>query len=113
MKTVIVRLKFFLHNINLSRVVCTHLFSKQHTETHRMCVGVVFIAVGVAISKIETTIHAVHFLLDGIGYGIHGIGVTPFIDKLASAVKDNGTEPTKETPQEVVSAQSIAECKEI
>lgn len=81
------KLQFLWYKINISRVICDHLFSKSHSDGHRIGIGFLIGAVGVSISQIETSYHSVHYLLDGIGYGIHGIGVAPIIDKIASYAK--------------------------
>jgi hypothetical protein len=89
------KLKIIFNNIKLSRVVCDHLFSKSHTEVHRIGIGFIIMGMGVFVSKIPTSIHAIHFLLDGIGYGIHGIGIAPIIDKLASLANKGRAEIEK------------------
>ena len=70
----------FIRSINVSRTVCDHLLDEKHTNRHRMGVGGIIIFMGVAVSKIPINITVIHFILDGVGYAIHGIGLVPFIE---------------------------------
>lgn len=66
---------------NLPKVISSHLFGENHSPAHRKGTGVVLMIIGVAISKqpfIEA--HIIHGLADLIGYAIHGLGLTPFIE---------------------------------
>jgi hypothetical protein len=62
--------------------ICEHLFGKNHTHGHRIIVGVVIMLVGVTISKGAMMFEGiiVHYLMDAVGYGIHGIGLAPTLE---------------------------------
>lgn len=72
--------------INFVRPVASLLFGKQHHAGQRMAVGVGLAALGVCM------VHYLHvdneyatLAIDGIGYGLHGIGLTPLIESLAES----------------------------
>lgn len=69
---------------NVARPICDHLLNHDHTHAHRMVVGVMVMSVGVCIAKAagHHEIELVAYLGDGIGYGIHGLGLTPFVEYL-------------------------------
>lgn len=62
--------------------LCHATIGREHKTHHRMIAGVVVMAVGVSIAKASGQFesHWVHYVLDGLGYGIHGIGLAPFIE---------------------------------
>lgn len=68
-----------LAKANIARAVSDHLLGECHPIKHRMWVGGVIMTVGVLISKIPG-VGYFHFLIDGIGYLVHGAGTIPFID---------------------------------
>lgn len=80
-------MKRIVRKVNVSKVVCDHLVGENHTQRHRMITGVIIVVAGVAISKIPTTIHTLHFLFDAVGYGVHGLGCVPFIERFLSSAK--------------------------
>jgi len=71
----------------LPRELCTVAVGKKHTRSHRMLAGLAIMAVGVGIAKsasyFET--HEIHFVLDMVGYCVHGLGCTPFIEYFVAA----------------------------
>jgi len=75
--------RVILTNLNISKVVCDHLLDEKHTSVHRMIAGSFIMSVGVGISKIHVTMVVIHFLLDGVGYAIHGIGLIPYVESLS------------------------------
>lgn len=77
-----------IRKVNVSHVICENLLDGKHTDRHRMTVGVIIMGFGVGISKIHVELQIIHFFLDGIGYGIHGIGLTPFIERLTRYFSD-------------------------
>lgn len=83
-------LKHWLFNVlNLPKHICDHLLNdKNHTHAHRMCVGAVVAACGVAISKLFADITALHFVCDLTGYAIHGMGLVPFIEVITKLIND-------------------------
>lgn len=75
--------------LNVARPVCDALVGHKHKPVHRMAVGAVVMSIGVYVAK---TSHGVHYELlsmaiDGVGYAIHALGTTPFIEWLAERVK--------------------------
>lgn len=80
--------------LNIARPLCEILLGSNHAAAHRMSVGVVFMSAGVFIAKAA---HGIHFevlamAVDCIGYGVHGLGLTPFIEWLAERVKKEAEE---------------------
>lgn len=59
---------------------------KEHKQSHRMVAGITIMTVGVAIAKASDFlhIHEAHFMLDMVGYAVHGLGATPFIEHFMS-----------------------------
>jgi hypothetical protein len=69
--------------LNLPREMIHFTVGKEHKHSHRMVGGVILMAVGVAIAKSVEYLHfpGSHFTLDLIGYAVHGLGATPFIER--------------------------------
>lgn len=68
---------------NLPREVCHHLIGKDHTPRHRMIAGAGIMAVGVTLAQVVSElVHfpGAHFIFDMVGYGVHGLGLVPFIE---------------------------------
>lgn len=67
---------------NLPKEVCRHLVGEHHSRSHHMVVGVVIMVIGVGVVKLLETVHlpGLHFTADVIGYGLHGLGLTPFVE---------------------------------
>lgn len=78
-----------IHRLNIVRPMCSALLGEDHSVRYRMGAGVVIMAVGVTLAK--TVGHIPHWLIGGIGdavgYGLHGLGLVPFIDHLAEKFK--------------------------
>lgn len=74
--------------INLPKALCRHLVGPDHATHHHMIVGVVVMAVGVGIAKSVEYIHlpGSHFAFDMVGYAVHGLGLTPFVEAALKAV---------------------------
>ena len=72
----------FIHPLNIPHWVCHATIGREHKPHHRMIAGIVVMSIGVSIAKASSYFdaHFMHYLLDGVGYGIHGIGLTPFIE---------------------------------
>jgi hypothetical protein len=75
-----------VRSANVARPICDHLLNHDHTHTHRMAVGVMVMTVGVCIAKAagHNEIALIAYIGDGIGYAIHGLGLTPFIEILVT-----------------------------
>lgn len=69
-----------LDKVNVVKTVCTHLLGPNHTVSHRMLVGVGIMCSGVFLVEITAGIYIVHYVTNIVGYGIHAIGATPFIE---------------------------------
>ncbi len=74
---------------NFAIPLCDALLGDQHPVKYRMATGVFVMAVGVTIAK--TMGHGPYFLFsfiaDAIGYGLHGVGLIPFVDHLVEKFK--------------------------
>lgn len=72
-----------VHNPTYKKIF-TALLGKQHTRGHRICVGVVVMAVGVCTAKSAHYFEAwyTEYTIDGIGYMIHAIGCTPILEEI-------------------------------
>ena len=70
--------------LKLPHYVCHQTIGRDHTPHHRMIAGILIMSVGVVIAKSANSFdaHWVHYVLDGVGYGVHGLGLTPFIESL-------------------------------
>lgn len=69
--------------LNLPREICHHLIGTHHKPSHRMICGTLVMAAGVAIAHTAPGFpHYMAMAVDGIGYGIHALGATPFIEAL-------------------------------
>lgn len=69
--------------VNLPRQTCHVLIGKHHTAQHRMVAGIIIMMVGVGVAKGLPALlpsGLVHFVADLLGYGVHGLGLTPFIE---------------------------------
>lgn len=71
-------------HLNLPMVVADHVVGKHHSEHHRMIAGFAVMVVGVGIAKsanlFEFTVW--HFGVDLVGYAVHGLGLTPYVERL-------------------------------
>ena len=75
-------LKQCLGYLNFPRQLCHHAFDPRYSHRHRMLAGIILMFLGVGIAKSHVFIHGAEFLLDLIGYAVHGIGAAPFIERL-------------------------------
>ena len=83
------RLTYLVKNlqyINPVKQTCNHLLGKDHTQTHRIKTGVVYIFSGVFISKIGGE-GIIHLFFDAFGYLIHAFGTIPIIEALQEHIK--------------------------
>ncbi len=71
---------------NVVTPLASLVFGRDHQTAHRLLAGTLVMAIGVIIAKYVG--HApntiVAHLGDGLGYGLHGIGLIPFIESVAS-----------------------------
>jgi hypothetical protein len=82
----------FSKNINIPKNICSHMLNEKHTYTHRMSVGASIMLVGVLVVQAFSTVETyfLHVLSEVIGYGLHGLGLTPFIDYITKIFRNNG-----------------------
>lgn len=73
---------FFIRCINLPHHVCEHLLGKKHTLKHRLIVGFFVMGSGVMFTKLTGFVdsHVAHVMIDIVGWGIHGLGFTPYLE---------------------------------
>ncbi len=82
------RVKDIVRKANVIRPVCALLLGKNHTHWHRLVAGAITMAAGIAIYKSGEHFdsHAVAFMTDAVGFFIHGMGLTPYLELLADSV---------------------------
>jgi hypothetical protein len=76
--------------LNVTRPLCHALFGHNHKHCHRMAAGVVVMGIGVTVAKFAGHVEyqAIAFIGDGVGYAIHGLGLTPFLEFLLEKFAD-------------------------
>jgi hypothetical protein len=81
--------KRILNVLNLPKKICVALLGEKQKPVHRMVLGLIFMALGVFISKSLSHYDNsfVEFIGDLIGYAIHGTGCVPFIDFLTTVAE--------------------------
>jgi hypothetical protein len=69
---------------NIARPICDSLIGEGHTTKHRIVTGSVVMVIGVSIAHLGpyAPCHYLTFILDTVGYGIHALGTTPFIEHI-------------------------------
>lgn len=73
----------FAQPVNLPRIICNHVVSKEHSLKHRKIVGIVIMVVGVVIAKgffIPISMEVVHVVCECTGFGLHALGAAPWIE---------------------------------
>jgi hypothetical protein len=70
--------------LNVPGHICQHTLGKEHTAAHRMLVGSAVMLIGVLTAKAAHHFESymAQVMLDLVGYGVHGFGLTPFLEKL-------------------------------
>lgn len=76
--------------LNITVPICKALFGKNHHYGHRMAVGFAVMVVGVGIAKAagHATALPIAVIGDLIGYAVHGLGLTPFLEKLLETFEE-------------------------
>lgn len=86
-KKIVVR-RTIISAANTPKMLCEHLLGEEHTHGHRMTFGVIFMVIGVGVSKCFVEIHVLHLICDGIGYALHGMGALPFVERLQQMFRE-------------------------
>lgn len=83
-----------IHKINVVRRLCDHFIGENHTLKHRVGVGTTIMVIGVTIVKVGAMapFGFIHVTTDVIGYLIHAIGGTPYIEYLIKTVSSDKAE---------------------
>jgi hypothetical protein len=78
-------LQVVIVKVNIIRPIASCVFGKNHNTAHRLLAGTVVMAAGVMIAKYvgHSPNEIIAHLGDGVGYGLHGIGLIPFIESIA------------------------------
>ncbi len=84
------RLTKVIVRVNVIRPVCSLLFGNNHPLYVRLIAGLVVAASGVVLAKYVGHSHneIVAYIGDGVGYGLHALGLTPFIEHVAHTFED-------------------------
>lgn len=79
--------RVIVYKINIVRPICNNLVGKHHTFTHRTMFGIAIMIVGVLIAKEfgHSSNELVATIGDAVGYGLHGVGLTPFVEAVIGA----------------------------
>lgn len=66
----------------LNESVYSHLLGEKHTPRHRRIAGIIIMVFGVGLVKCAYAIpfEVIHFIGDGMGYFIHGVGGLPIVE---------------------------------
>lgn len=70
------------------KVICNHMLGEKHSFGHRLVWSSIFMIAGVLVAGIEVETKAIHVLLDALGYGMHGVAMTPIIDRASQLFKN-------------------------
>lgn len=73
-----------VRTFNLIAHLCHAALGPDHHPAVRYSAGAGIMCIGVAIAKFGGQIHVfhIHFFADLVGYGVHGLGLVPFIEKV-------------------------------
>jgi hypothetical protein len=71
--------------INLMHPICNAIFGKDHSLAHRLTTGAVVALLGVVVAKYagHSSNAVAGHLGDMVGYGMHALGLEPFIKWIA------------------------------
>lgn len=93
-----------VRRINVTHFICDNLLGKDHSHGHRMGFGIILMGVGVYVSKLfgEIEFAVVHYATDVVGYAIHGLGLTPFVELLLEKASSGAGVTLDEQAREAV-----------
>jgi hypothetical protein len=85
------KLSIVIETLNVPKKICDHLLGEEHPQEHRMVVGVFVMTTGVLVANSAHYLDIViwHIFVDVIGYAIHALGFTPYIEWII--LKSKGT----------------------
>jgi hypothetical protein len=77
-----------LNKVNVIHKACDVLAGEHHHPILRFAFGIVVMLCGVYIAKTIGHHHTeiIAFAGDTVGYGIHGVGLIPFVEAILKAV---------------------------
>jgi type II secretory pathway predicted ATPase ExeA len=109
MKTIAI----LIHKLNAPRALCELAFGPNHSVYHRLAAGSVIMATGVCIAKapgaIDIHLVTLHYVADAVGYAIHGIGLTPFLDHIIKSFEKKAEELDARTVETAIHVVDEAE----
>ena len=74
--------KKVVHTLNVPRIVCNHIYGKEHTLQHRLIAGVLLVAFGAALTKFHVDLQAVTVAIETLAALAQGAGTTPLVEML-------------------------------
>lgn len=76
-----------VQRVNVPRMIASHLIGKRHSTAHHMAVGLAVMMAGVGIAHLGSAVESffIRVWLDIVGWGIHGLGLTPYLESVISA----------------------------
>jgi hypothetical protein len=79
-----------LRKVNLIHHLCHAAFGPNHHPAIKYSAGGVIMILGVTVAKFAGEVHFLlaHYALDIIGYGIHGLGAVPFIERVIELMRE-------------------------
>lgn len=71
-------------HLNIPKNLADHVVGEHHTVLHRRVAGSIVMVIGVGFAKLIGFLdHGfIHLVADIIGYGLHAVGLIPFISNL-------------------------------
>lgn len=77
-----------LRRVNFMHEICDHVVGEHHTHRHRLIAGACVMLIGVVIAHQAAHVHPefLAWLVDGVGYGIHAFGATPYLETAVAIV---------------------------
>lgn len=76
------RIAAFFDRINIAKYLCCHLFGKEHSNVHRLIVGLVIFFLGFLLHEVHSEYEAVTVGCKFLAYVAHGVGIHPVIDSI-------------------------------
>lgn len=95
------------------RWMCNHLFGEAHTKTHRIVTGVFMAFGGICVAKIHVDNIVIYFIVDLIGYGLHGFGLLPLFEHFQGLASEQSVNELQTELSEVQSELSEVETSEV